>query len=77
MDRKAQLQFRLMAPDAQRSTIRRLALSGLDDDEIAERTGWSVADIRGVLSPPMIPAFMPWRAERGRRSGSSGGSLSG
>ena len=75
MNRKAQLQFRLMAPEAQRSAIRRLALSGLDDQEISDRTGWMVADIRDVLSPPMVSAFMPWAMNKVRRSGSSGGSL--
>jgi len=75
MDRKAQLQFRLLTPDAQRSAIRRLALSGLDDDEIARKTGWTAAAVRHVLDPPMIPAFVPWALAKVRRSGSSGGSL--
>jgi len=30
MDKRAQMQFRFMTPDAQRSAIRRLALSGLE-----------------------------------------------
>lgn len=75
MDRKTKLQFRLLTPDAQRSAIRRLALSGLDDEEIAARTGWTATDIRGVLSPPDMPVLMPWVLEKARRSGSSGGSL--
>jgi hypothetical protein len=71
MDRKTHFQFRLLSPDAQRSAIRRLALSGLDDEEIASRTGWAAADIREVLSPPVIPDFMPWALEKMRRNGSS------
>jgi len=77
MDRKTWLQFRLLTEDAQRSAIRRLALSGLDDEDIAERTGWSSTEIRGVLSPTMFPEIVPWALEKGRRSGSSGGSLRG
>jgi hypothetical protein len=77
MDQKTRLQFKLLTPDAQRSAIRRLALSGLDDDEIAGRTGWTAAQVRSVLSPPGLPDFMPWALEKSRRSGSSGGSLRG
>jgi hypothetical protein len=75
MDRKATLQFRLLAPQAQRSAVRRLALTGLDDEEIAARTGWTAADVRRVLSPPDIPVIAPWVFEKAWRSGSSGGSL--
>ena len=75
MDRKATLQFRLLAPQAQRSAVRRLALTGLDDEEIAARTGWTAADVRRVLSPADIPVIAPWVFEKAWRSGSSGGSL--
>ena len=75
MDRKTKLQFRLLAPQAQRSAIRRLALSGLDDEEIAARTGWTAGDVRRVLSPPEMPVVGPWVYEKAWRSGSSGGSL--
>jgi len=74
MDRKTKLQFRLLAPQAQRSAIRRLALSGLDDEEIAVRTGWTAADVRRALGPPEMPVAMPWLFEKAWRSGSSGGS---
>lgn len=73
MDRPAQLQFASMAPEAQRSAIRRLALRGFDDFEIAAATGWTPERIREVLSPPEpvevpIPAIF-----KNRRSGSTGG----
>jgi len=77
MNRAAQLQFRLLTPDAQRSAIRRLALSGLDDEEIAEKTGWSAAAAREVLSPPVVSGLMPWAMAKGRQSGSTGGPLRG
>ena len=75
MDRKAQLQFRLLTADAQRSAIRRLALSGLDDEDIAGTTGWTTADIRRVLEPASEPVPLPWALGRLRRSGSAGGSI--
>jgi len=73
MDQKSKLQFRLMTSDAQRSAIRRLALTGMDDGDISARTGWQTADIREVLAPPEIPGFIPWALEKARRSGSDGG----
>ena len=72
MDRKTQLQFRLLTQDAQRSAVRRLALRGLDDEEIAQATGWSEAEVRRVLEPPVVADFMAAVFQRTRRSGSSG-----
>ena len=72
MDKRAQLQFRRMAADAQRSAIRRLALRGLSDEEIAQKTGWFASDIRRVLEPPIAPDLLPWAMQRTRRQGSSG-----
>jgi hypothetical protein len=41
--------FRAMPPEVQRGAIRRLALSGLDELDIAVRTGWSVDGVRRAL----------------------------
>lgn len=41
--------FRAMPPDAQRGAIRRLALSGLTEENIAARTGWSVDSVRRAV----------------------------
>jgi len=73
MDQKSKLQFRLMTSDAQRSAIRRLALTGLEEGEISAQTGWQTADIREVLAAPEIPGFIPWALDKARRSGSNGG----
>ncbi len=54
MDRRAQLQFKLLTAEAQRSAIRRLALSGMSDGVIAQTTGWTTADVRRVLDSPTI-----------------------
>ena len=77
MDKRARMQFKFMTADAQRSAIRRLALSGLEDEEIARSTGLTLAEIRNVLAPLMIPDVMPWALQRSVRSGSSGNGLRG
>lgn len=75
MDRKAQLQFRLLTADAQRSAIRRLALKGLDDEEIASTTGWTTSEVRRVLERPSGQLPPPWALGKSRRSRSAGGSI--
>jgi transcription initiation factor IIE alpha subunit len=77
VDRKTQLQFRLLTQDAQRSAVRRLALKGLDDEEIAQATGWSEAEVRRVLEPPVVGDFMTAIFQKTRRSGSSGNPVRG
>lgn len=41
--------FRAMPPEVQRGAIRRLALSGLDEENIAAQIGWSVDGVRRIL----------------------------
>jgi hypothetical protein len=41
--------FRTLPIDVQRGAIRRLALSGVSEQEIAARTGWSVAAVRRAV----------------------------
>jgi hypothetical protein len=41
--------FRAMPPEVQSGVIRRLALSGVPDEDIAARTGWSVDRVRRVV----------------------------
>lgn len=75
MSRIAQLQFAAMTVDAQRAAVRRLALTGLDDLEIAERTGWTPGRVRATLAPPELMDGVPLALWRNRRSGSAGGSV--
>jgi hypothetical protein len=42
--------FRVMPSDVQRGAIRRLALSGLRDDEIAARIGWPIDSVRRAIA---------------------------
>jgi hypothetical protein len=57
MSKIAQLQVAAMTPDAQRAAVRRLALTGLDDIEIAKRTGWTSGQVRAALAPPGAERF--------------------
>lgn len=41
--------FRVMPAEVQRSAIRRLALSGLGEEDIAARTGWPVDSVRRAI----------------------------
>jgi hypothetical protein len=41
--------FRVMPAEVQRGAIRRLALSGLAEEQIAARTGWSVDSVRRAI----------------------------
>ena len=75
MSKIAQLQFAAMSPDAQRAAVRRLALTGLDDLEVAERTGWAPELVRAVLAPPHPVDSIPLALLKNRRSGSPGGAV--
>lgn len=77
MDMKTKLQFRLLTGEAQRSAIRRLALKGLDDEEIAQATGWTASEIRRVLEAPLVPDFAAAVFQKTRRSGTPGDPLRG
>jgi hypothetical protein len=50
MERSTQLQFKLVAPEAQVAAIQRLALCGASVEEIAAHIGWIAADVRRALA---------------------------
>jgi hypothetical protein len=59
--------LRALPHDVQRGIIRRLALSGLQDEQIAARTGLSVESVRRAISEDdclrhlsMLSASYPW-----------------
>ena len=66
MHRSMQLQFLRLPPEAQRATLWRLAWSGLAPEQIAERTGWSVAQVRSAMHDEQAPAQPPWRSRSER-----------
>jgi hypothetical protein len=49
MDIPARLQFRRLPPEAQRAAFWRLAWSGTTLEQMAERTGWSVEQVRRMI----------------------------
>jgi hypothetical protein len=51
----AQLHFLVQPSEAQRTAVRRLALSGMPDHDIAAATGWSVDNVRRVIAEDQSP----------------------
>ncbi len=68
--------FRAMPPEVQRGAIRRLALSGVAEEDIAARTGWSVESVRRAILDDecvrrlALPVGSPSRPLRVKRNGS-------
>jgi|GEM_PF-2313983 len=59
-----QLQFKLMAPEAQRAAIQRMALRGMNIDEIAERSGWTPDEVRQAVGrETVVPAWFAQHAK--------------
>jgi len=50
MDQSIQYQFQRLPREAQQSVFLRLSLSGQSTEEIAERTGWSVEQVRDAMT---------------------------
>lgn len=46
LDQQTLWHFRAIPDEVQRCSVRRLALCGLPDHEIAARTGWSIQRVR-------------------------------
>lgn len=58
----AQIQFRLLTPEAQHAAVHRLALRGCDVATISERTGMAEADVKryldvGQTGTPLVRHF--------------------
>jgi DNA-directed RNA polymerase specialized sigma24 family protein len=64
MHRSEQLRFRQLPPEAQRAALWRLAWSGLAPEQIAERTGWSVEQVRRAMHEELAPAQPSWATAR-------------
>jgi hypothetical protein len=56
----SKLQFQRLPPEAKRAALWRLAWTGLPVEQIAERTGWSVAQVRRAIDEESIPASVSW-----------------
>lgn len=51
------LSFGAMPDDEQESAVRRLVMCGFAEDEVAARTGWTVARIGQVMREQSPPAY--------------------
>lgn len=60
MNLAAKLQFQRLPPEAKRATLWRLAWSGLPIEQIAERTGWSVEQVRRTIDEESMPSSPSW-----------------
>jgi hypothetical protein len=61
MDVPAKLQFRRLPPEAQRAAFWRLAWSGMTLEQMAERTGWSVEQVRRLIDEETMPPSPQWQ----------------
>jgi hypothetical protein len=60
MDHAARLQFLRLPAEAQRAALWRLALSGLTAEQISERTGCPIEQIRRAVDAGVALPAMPW-----------------
>ncbi|HET9864068.1 MAG TPA: hypothetical protein VFP37_11535 [Steroidobacteraceae bacterium] len=68
MNRTAKLQFQRLPPEAQRAALWRLAWSGLSVEQMAERTGWSVEQVRRAMDEES-PGAAQWQPAAGWMAG--------
>jgi hypothetical protein len=61
MNPLAKLQFQRLPNEAKRAALWRLAWSGLAIEQIAERTGWSVEQVRRTIDEESIPSRFSWQ----------------
>ena len=61
MNSLSKLQFQRLPPEAKRAALWRLAWSGLPIEQVAERTGWSVEQVRRAIDEESIPSSPSWQ----------------
>ena len=50
MDQSIQYQFQRLPREAQQAVFQRLSVSGQSTEQIAQRTGWSVEQVRDAMT---------------------------
>jgi len=63
MNTISKLQFQRLPPEAKRAALWRLAWTGLPVEQMAERTGWTVEQVRRVIDEESIPSSPSWQPE--------------
>jgi len=61
MNSLAKIQFQRLPPEVKRAALWRLAWSGLTIEQMAERTGWSVEQVRRAIDEESIPSSPSWQ----------------
>jgi hypothetical protein len=61
MNIASKFQFQRLPPEAKRAALWRLAWGGLSIEQIAERTGWSIEQVRRAIDEEAIPSSMSWQ----------------
>ena len=64
MNMAARLQFQRLPPEARRAALWRLAWSGMGIEQIADRVGWSVDQVRRTLDEESIQPAPAWQLAR-------------
>jgi hypothetical protein len=62
MNTMAKLQFQRLPPEAKRAALWRLAWSGLAIEQMAERTGCSVEQVRSMIDEESMQPSVPWQS---------------
>jgi hypothetical protein len=62
MTRLDKLQFQRLPAEAQRAALWRLAWSGLTPEQVAERIGWTTADVRRAMDEETAQTPIPMHA---------------
>ena len=62
MNSISKLQFQRLPPEAKRAALWRLAWKGLPVEQIADRTGWSVEQVRRMIDEESMQPSRSWQA---------------
>jgi hypothetical protein len=61
MNTSEKLQFQRLPPEAKRAALWRLAWKGLPVEQIADRTGWSVEQVRRMMDEESMQPTTSWQ----------------
>ena len=61
MNTMSKLQFQRLPPEAKRAALWRLAWTAMPVEQMAERTWWSVEQVRRAIDEESIPASPSWQ----------------
>ena len=62
MNSTTKWQFQRLPPEAQRAALWRLAWSGLNVEQIADRIGWSAHEVRRMMDEESTQSIPSWQS---------------